>query len=76
MGALGKELFTFGKPYWLVPFAVFIGLFMPIPFWFVHRYAPQAKIATFAKYINTPIILLYIGARCLHASGWDLLRFL
>lgn len=27
MGALGKELFAFGKPYWLIPFA----MFAPIP---------------------------------------------
>jgi hypothetical protein len=33
MGALGKELFTAGKPYWLVPFGVVIGFFAPLPFW-------------------------------------------
>ncbi|KAJ7352622.1 OPT oligopeptide transporter [Mycena albidolilacea] len=37
MGALGKELFAFGKPDWLIPFAMFM------------------------KYLNLPIILLYIG---------------
>ncbi|ETW80571.1 oligopeptide transporter [Heterobasidion irregulare TC 32-1] len=62
MGALGKELFTYGKPYWLVPFAIFLGLFMPIPFWLVHRFARKDSfVARAAKYINTPIILLYIG---------------
>ena len=62
MGALGKELFTYGKPYWLVPFAIFLGLFMPIPFWLVHRFARKDSFAArAAKYINTPIILLYIG---------------
>jgi hypothetical protein len=62
MGALGKELFDVGKPYFFVVFAVVLGLFAPIPFWLVHRYAHRnPKIAAFAKYINTPIVLLYIG---------------
>ncbi|THH21358.1 hypothetical protein EW146_g177 [Bondarzewia mesenterica] len=62
MGALGKELFTHGKPYWLVPFAIVIGFFAPIPFWLAHRYAPKGSfLSRAAKYINTPIILLYIG---------------
>ncbi|KAA1476039.1 OPT oligopeptide transporter [Dentipellis sp. KUC8613] len=62
MGAFGKELFTFGKPYWLVPFAIFLGLFAPVPFWLVHRYAPKSSwLARAAAYINTPIVLLYIG---------------
>ncbi|KAJ7822327.1 OPT oligopeptide transporter protein-domain-containing protein [Mycena olivaceomarginata] len=41
MGALGKELFAFGKRYWLIPFAM--------------------HLAKFMKYLNLPIILLYIG---------------
>lgn len=62
MGALAQELFVFGKIYWLVPFAIFIGLFMPIPFWLVHRFAPKDSfVAKAAAYINTPIVLLYIG---------------
>ncbi|KZV85364.1 OPT superfamily oligopeptide transporter [Exidia glandulosa HHB12029] len=66
MGALGKELFTFGNPYWLVPFAMFMGLFMPIPFWVVHKLLKrkgleESWLAKAAAYINTPILLLYIG---------------
>ncbi|KAI0088413.1 OPT oligopeptide transporter [Irpex rosettiformis] len=62
MGALGKELFTFGKPYYLVSFAIFIGLLFPIPFWIVHRFSrPGSFISKAAAYINTPIIALYIG---------------
>ncbi|KAI0051926.1 OPT superfamily oligopeptide transporter [Auriscalpium vulgare] len=62
MGALGTELFTHGKPYWLVPFAIFMGFFMPLPFWLAHRYLPRdAWLSRAAAYINTPIILLYIG---------------
>lgn len=62
MGALGKELFTFGKPYWLVPFAIFLGLLFPIPFWLLHHYTKKGSwISRAAAYINTPIIALYIG---------------
>ncbi|KAF7312457.1 OPT oligopeptide transporter [Mycena indigotica] len=62
MGALGKELFAHGKPYWLIPFAMLIGLFLPFPFWAVWKFSnPQSKLARFMKYLNLPIILLYIG---------------
>ncbi|GJE86746.1 OPT oligopeptide transporter [Phanerochaete sordida] len=62
MGALGKELFTFGKPYWLIPFATIFGLVFPIPFWLVHRYTPKGSwISRAAAYINTPIVALYVG---------------
>ncbi|PCH45026.1 OPT oligopeptide transporter [Wolfiporia cocos MD-104 SS10] len=62
MGALGKELFAYGKPYYMLAFAIFIGLAFPIPFYLIHRYArPDSWIARMAKYINTPIIALYVG---------------
>ncbi|KAJ7884544.1 OPT oligopeptide transporter [Mycena olivaceomarginata] len=50
MGALGKELFAFGKPDWLIPFAIC-----------VEFSDPKSKLAKFVKYLNLPIILLYIG---------------
>ncbi|KAJ3901475.1 OPT oligopeptide transporter [Lentinula edodes] len=64
MGALGKELFTFGKPsgYWIIPFAMFIGIFIPFPFWIVYKYTKQGSwINRTMKYLNFPIILLYMG---------------
>ncbi|CAL1709266.1 unnamed protein product [Somion occarium] len=62
MGTLGKELFTLGKPYWLIPFSIFFGFFLPIPFWLIHRYSkPGSIISKVAAYINTPIIALYVG---------------
>ncbi|KAK7683103.1 hypothetical protein QCA50_013776 [Cerrena zonata] len=62
MGALGKELFTVGKPYWLVPLAIFLGFFLPIPFWLIHRYSKSGSmISKVSAYINTPIIALYVG---------------
>ncbi|KAL4253651.1 oligopeptide OPT transporter family protein [Abortiporus biennis] len=62
MGALGKDLFTFGKPYWFLAFAMFVGLFFPLPFWLVHRYSRSGSfISKAAAYINTPIVALYVG---------------
>lgn len=54
--------FTLGKPYWVVPFAIFFGLFVPIPFWLVHHYSPKGSlISRIAAYINPPIVALYVG---------------
>ncbi|KAF9477961.1 OPT oligopeptide transporter [Pholiota conissans] len=64
MGAFGKDLFSIGRPagYWLIPFASFIGLFTPIPFWIVYKLArPGSRLAWAMKYINVPIVTLYIG---------------
>ncbi len=60
MGNLHR--FIFGKPYWLVPFSMFIGLLLPIPFWLVHRYTRRdSLVSKAAAYINTPILALYVG---------------
>ncbi|KAI0305716.1 OPT oligopeptide transporter [Multifurca ochricompacta] len=62
MGALGTELFTYGRPYWLIPFGIFMGLFIPLPLYMAYRLAPRGStLAWLAKYINSPIVLLYIG---------------
>ncbi|KAF8524054.1 OPT oligopeptide transporter [Hysterangium stoloniferum] len=62
MGALVKELYTFGKPYWLVPFSIFIGLFTPLPFYFMHKLAKKGSfLSESMAYIHVPIIALYIG---------------
>lgn len=69
MGALGKELFTYGKPYWLIPFSVFLGIWIPVPFWAVYKYAPKESwLSRAAGYIHTPILLLYIGALLVHVN--------
>ncbi|RPD65255.1 OPT oligopeptide transporter [Lentinus tigrinus ALCF2SS1-7] len=62
MGALGKELFTYGKPYYLVGFAFFIGLSFPFPFWIAYKLAKKDSwIARYAEFVNTPIMALYMG---------------
>ncbi|KAF8962606.1 OPT oligopeptide transporter [Flammula alnicola] len=64
MGAFGKELFSVGKPagYWIIPFAIFIGLFTPLPFWLIWKLSrPESRLARAMKYINVPVLTLYIG---------------
>ncbi|EIM86534.1 OPT oligopeptide transporter [Stereum hirsutum FP-91666 SS1] len=62
MGALGRELFTIHKPYWMIAFSIFIGLFVPLPFYAVHRFTPHGSwISKAAAYINTPVLVSYIG---------------
>ncbi|KAL0948807.1 hypothetical protein HGRIS_008935 [Hohenbuehelia grisea] len=64
MGALGKELFAFGKPagYWIIPFGMFIGLFVPLPFWLVWKFSKKGSLLSRTmEYINIPIITLYMG---------------
>ncbi|ORY26993.1 OPT oligopeptide transporter protein-domain-containing protein [Naematelia encephala] len=57
-GALGKELYLSGKPYWFIPAALGIGLVLPIPFWLMHRRFPKQR---FWSYINVPIVTNYMG---------------
>lgn len=62
MNQIFCDSFTLGKPYWLIPFSIFFGFFLPIPFWLIHRYSkPGSIISKVAAYINTPIIALYVG---------------
>jgi len=62
MGALVKELYVFGKPYWIVPFCIFIGLFTPLPFYYLHKMAPKNSwFSNAMAYIHVPVLALYIG---------------
>jgi len=51
-GALSHELFARGKRYQWVTWGYVLGLFIPIPFWLVHRYYPKLR----ANYLYTPLI--------------------
>ena len=55
-GPLGREMFSPGKTYYIVPFALVIGLVLPIPGCVLHRMYPENKI--FAN-VNTGIIVQY-----------------
>ncbi|KAI0066210.1 OPT superfamily oligopeptide transporter [Artomyces pyxidatus] len=59
-GGLSHELFAHGKRYQWVAWAYVLGLFVPVPFWIVHRYLPKLR----ADYLYTPIIAYYIGWLC------------
>ncbi|GBE83823.1 OPT oligopeptide transporter [Sparassis crispa] len=61
-GALGSEMFGSSGTYHMVPIALAIGLFLPVPFYIAHRIWPKAGF----QHINTSIILgysdyLYVG---------------
>ncbi|KAF8893178.1 OPT oligopeptide transporter protein-domain-containing protein [Gymnopilus junonius] len=66
MGALGKSysplanLRAIGS--FLLQCTLFMGLFVPLPFWLIWRWSnPDSRLAKAMKYINVPIITLYIG---------------
>ena len=43
-------------------FSRFIGLFVPLPFWLVWKFSkPESRLAKAMKYINIPVLTLYIG---------------
>ena len=51
-GGFSHDLFSLGKRYQWVPLGYALGLFVPIPFWLVHRYYPKLR----ADYLYTPLI--------------------
>ncbi|KAI5830925.1 OPT superfamily oligopeptide transporter [Schizophyllum commune Tattone D] len=55
-GALGREMFSPGKTYYIVPIALAIGLVLPLPGYVLHRMYPENRI--FAN-LNTGIIVQY-----------------
>ncbi|KAH8995631.1 OPT oligopeptide transporter protein-domain-containing protein [Lactarius akahatsu] len=59
-GGLPHELFAHGKRYQWVAWGYVLGLFVPIPFWLIHRYFPKLR----ADYLYTPVIAYYIGWLC------------
>lgn len=59
-GGLSHELFSAGQRYQWVPWAYVVGLFIPVPFWVLHKYWPRLR----ADYLYTPIIAYFIGWLC------------
>ncbi|KAG2150606.1 OPT oligopeptide transporter protein-domain-containing protein [Suillus clintonianus] len=59
-GGLSHELFSAGQRYQWVPWAYLVGLFVPVPFWLIHRYWPKLR----ADYLYTPIICYFMGWLC------------
>ena len=57
-GGLSHELFSAGQKYQWVPWAYLVGLFLPIPFWVVHKYWPKLR----ADYLYTPVIAYVMGS--------------
>ncbi|KAF9074600.1 OPT oligopeptide transporter protein-domain-containing protein [Rhodocollybia butyracea] len=55
-GALGREMFSPGKTYYMVPVALALGALMPIPHYFLHRKFPKNQ---FLANFNTGIVMQY-----------------
>lgn len=54
-GALGLQMFGAGGTYVMIPVALAIGVFLPIPFWLLHKKYPNRGF----NYVITPIITQY-----------------
>ncbi|KAJ3983558.1 OPT oligopeptide transporter protein-domain-containing protein [Lentinula detonsa] len=55
-GALGREMFSPGKTYYMVPVALALGALMPVPQYLLHRRFPTNK---FLSNFNTGIVMQY-----------------
>lgn len=56
-GALGQILYAPGGRYAIVPFAILIGLGVPIPFWLIHKKFPKLG----ANKVVTPVLCWTLG---------------
>lgn len=56
-GALGNHLYTPSGRYGIVPFAILIGLAVPVPFWLLHQWYPKMG----ANKVVTPILCWTLG---------------
>jgi hypothetical protein len=57
-GGTSGEVFSVGSGvYYMVPIALAIGIFLPIPFWLIHKKFPKLR----ADYINTFLISNWLG---------------
>jgi OPT family oligopeptide transporter len=56
-GALAQHIYSPGGRYWIVPFALLIGLAVPLPFWLVHRFYPKLG----ADKVVTPVLCWTLG---------------
>jgi hypothetical protein len=48
---IGPQMFGKGGTYYMVPVCLAIGLFLPLPFYFMHKRFPKAGF----NYVMTPV---------------------
>ncbi|KUI57842.1 Oligopeptide transporter 5 [Cytospora mali] len=56
-GGAADKIFGRDGEYWQVPMGLFYGIFVPIPFYVIHKLWPKLR----ADYVNTFIILNWLG---------------
>jgi hypothetical protein len=60
-----------GSRYQFVTLAFIMGFFIPLPFYFIHKYAPKLRF----DYLNTAMITYYIGWLCVGINSSSLSYF-
>ncbi|KAJ7473925.1 OPT oligopeptide transporter protein-domain-containing protein [Mycena galericulata] len=71
-GGLSHQLFAINQRYQWVAWAYVIGLFVPIPFWLVHRLFPKLH----GDCLYTPVICYYIGFLCVGINSSNMSYFI
>lgn len=66
-GALAGHMYSPGRPYFIIPISIVIGLFVPVPFYIAHKIWPKIH----ADAVVTPIV----RARRLPMSWRSLMRW-
>ncbi|SCV71209.1 BQ2448_2797 [Microbotryum intermedium] len=56
-GAFAKSMYGPGRPYFIIPMSIIIGLFVPVPFWIGHKIFPKLKL----NQVVTPIMCWCLG---------------
>ncbi|GAA5928903.1 hypothetical protein JCM1841_001289 [Sporobolomyces salmonicolor] len=56
-GALAKHMYGPGSTYFIIPLAIIIGLAVPLPFFFAHKFFPKYRFDT----VVTPIVCWCLG---------------
>ncbi|SGY63559.1 BQ5605_C007g04806 [Microbotryum silenes-dioicae] len=56
-GALAKSMYGPGRPYFIIPMSIVIGLFVPLPFWVGHKFFPKLRL----NQVVTPIMCWCLG---------------
>lgn len=64
-GALSKEMFGINGTYHMIPLALVIGFFLPVPFYLLHKLRPKLGLNN----VNTPILIWYIGWLCVGVNS-------
>ena len=72
---MAKELFVVGGRYQWVLLAFLLGFLVPLPQYFLHKFAPHNKISKALCMINAPILCWYLGYLCVGINSSVMIYF-